>query len=59
MSDIEELLTTEEAIKILKIHPKTIRLWLREGKIKGVKIGKEWRIAKSSLLEFIQQKDRL
>jgi excisionase family DNA binding protein len=50
-----DLLTVEEAAKILKIHPVTLRNWLRKGKIQGVKISqREWRIPESALREFIE-----
>lgn len=52
------LLTTEEAAKILKIHPVTLRNWLRKGKIQGVKISeREWRIPESALQVFLKQKE--
>lgn len=50
------LLTVEEVCNILKIHPVTLRNWLRKGKIKGVKIShREWRIPESALQEFIKE----
>jgi len=35
-------LTIEEAAPLLKIAPKTLRRWLREGAIPGVKVGRKW-----------------
>ena len=48
----EEWLTVEEAASKLKVHPETVRVWLREGVIKGTKpvqrrIG--WRIPSSEI----------
>jgi excisionase family DNA binding protein len=40
-SDITAL-TIEEAAPRLKIAPKTLRNWLREGKFPGFKIGRKW-----------------
>jgi excisionase family DNA binding protein len=37
--DISELLTLEEAGKILKVHPGTLRRWDKEGLLKAVRIG--------------------
>jgi len=33
MNSIEELLTLKEAAKILKVNPKTISRWQKEGKV--------------------------
>lgn len=49
------LLTVEEASKILKIHPVTLRNWLRKKKIRGIKISeREWRIPESALQDFLK-----
>jgi excisionase family DNA binding protein len=36
---MSELLTLEEAGKILKVHPGTLRRWDKEGLLKAVRIG--------------------
>ena len=36
---MEELLTLNEATKILKVHPNTLRLWDKKGVLKAVRIG--------------------
>ncbi len=46
---IEQFLTVEEAATRLKVAPFTVRVWLREGKIEGVKLGKVWRVLVASL----------
>jgi excisionase family DNA binding protein len=40
---MEPLLTINEAASLLKIHPVTLRNWLRTGKIRGVKQGEHAR----------------
>jgi excisionase family DNA binding protein len=35
-------LTIEEAAPRLKIAPKTLRNWLRDGKFPGFKLGRKW-----------------
>lgn len=51
-----KLLTPEQAAEILSLSVRTIKGWLREGKLKGVKIGTrgDWRIEESELEKFIQ-----
>lgn len=51
-----ELFTPEEAAQILKVQHRTIMEWLRQGRLKGIKLGgKLWRIPKQALLDFIEQ----
>ena len=37
--DQNELLTLEEAAKILKVNPETLRRWDKEGHLKAVRVG--------------------
>lgn len=41
---------------ILPITPLTIRAYLRKGKIKGHKIGKNWYVSKENLEAFLEGK---
>lgn len=50
---MEHLYTTEEAAAKLKVHHETMRGYLREHKIAGVKIGRSWRVRESDLSAFI------
>ena len=50
-----ELLTVEETAAYLKMSPQVIRRWLREKKLPGVKIGKEWRIDKQAIDDMLKQ----
>lgn len=49
------LLTVEEVASNLKISPKIIRKWLRDGMLSGIKLGRVWRIDEKDLEEFIQR----
>jgi excisionase family DNA binding protein len=44
-----EVLTIEEAAERLKLKPQTVRDWLNAGKLKGVKLGRVWRVDKDAL----------
>ena len=48
----EEWLTVQEASERLKVHPETVRVWLRDGRLKGTQpMNKRmgWRIAASEI----------
>ncbi len=52
----EEIMTTEEVAKYLKVNVGSIRRWTREGKLKGRKLGDrgDYRYFKKDVLEFLQ-----
>ena len=52
--DTQEWLTLDEASAILKMHPVTVRRYLRTGDLVGRKLGKEWRIGRSDLEMFLR-----
>lgn len=41
-----------ELSDILDLHPKTVRRFIREGKIKGTKIGRSWKVHQSDLRQY-------
>jgi excisionase family DNA binding protein len=52
----EQLLDSDEAAALLKIHPKTLQKMARAGEIAAVQIGKLWRFRASVLNDWIEQK---
>lgn len=52
-----ETLTVVEFAERLGKHPVTVRDWLRQGVIKGTKLGREWFIPRSELEKIINPKD--
>lgn len=50
-----ELLTTEEVAKALRVSEEAVRFWLREGKLRGLRVGRRWRIRKDDLDEYLQR----
>lgn len=53
----QDFFTVNEAVEITGIHKHTIQARLRDGTLKGKKLGKEWRIYRDSLLEEKVQAD--
>ena len=49
----EKIYTVEGAAEVLLVSPKTVREWLRTGKLGGVKMGRLWRVRESDLETFI------
>ena len=55
-NELPEYLTLPEVVKVLKVHPNTLRNWDRDGTLKAIRIGKRnirrWK--KSDVLKFIE-----
>jgi len=52
----EQLLDSDEAAALLKIHPKTLQKMARNGEITGVQVGRLWRFRASVINEWLEQK---
>lgn len=46
------LVTAYEAARELRVHPKTVRRLLRQGKLAGVKLANRWLIEQTTLETF-------
>jgi excisionase family DNA binding protein len=48
----DKLLTVDQVAAKLLVSTQTIHRWLRSGKLKGVRWGKEWRVSTAALKSF-------
>lgn len=55
LDGFEPLLDTEEAARLLRIHPKTLRRSGRLGEIPATRIGRLWRFRASVLNEWLER----
>jgi excisionase family DNA binding protein len=53
MTEIK-LLTVDEIATILRVSKVFVRRLLREGKIKGRKVGRDWRVEETELQRYIR-----
>lgn len=51
----EEYLALPRVAAILGYEISTIRRWIKDKRLRAVKIGSEWRVARSDLRAFIAQ----
>ena len=59
MPDLKDFITTEEAARILQFHVEHVRRLLREGDLKGEKIGTAWLVLKKSIEDCQEQNKEL
>ena len=52
-------LTREEVAKYLRVHARTVERWLKNGNLKGYKLGKGktalWRIPEAEVKKFLEK----
>ncbi len=48
----EKFYSVEEISQMLELHPKTVRRFIREGKIPGKKLGREWKVAREDFIAY-------
>lgn len=51
----KQILTIRQAAKLLQVDPNTLYRWARAGKFPAGKIGKEWRVLKSDVINFVEK----
>lgn len=57
MPDLKDYMTTEEAATRLGYHLESIRRMLRDGELKGIKVGRTWLVLRKSVEEYLKQTD--
>lgn len=50
----ERFYTVEEVAERLRVTPYTLRVYIRNGELGAVKIGKQYRISEGQLQEFLK-----
>lgn len=50
----ERLLTIREAAEVLRLHPRTVREYVRRGELEGRLIGRRWRFRRKDLDAFYE-----
>ena len=53
----DHLYTTAEVAERLRVHPETVRQWLRDGEMRGTILGRKagWRVPETELRRFIEE----
>ena len=55
MANEIKVYTLEEVAAILHITRRTLYTYVKEGKLKAVKVGKYWRVTEKNLEEFLSK----
>ena len=53
MAETMKVYTLEELVDLLKVTKRTLYTYIKEGKLKAVKMGKYWRVTQKQLDAFL------
>ncbi len=53
LNEFEDVLTVDELCEVLRIGKNAAYRLLKEGKVKGFRIGRIWKISKLSLINYL------
>jgi excisionase family DNA binding protein len=53
MTELVEVLTTEEAADLLRVSTKTVLALARDGSLPGTKVGRAWRFLRADLVAYV------
>ena len=53
-SDLPLVLSSDQAAVVLQINRRTLTNMLDRGTLRGVKIGKEWRVSRAEMMRFVE-----
>jgi len=48
------LLTVHEVADLLKMRESTVRAWIRDGELRAIKMGRDWRVAVKDLEAYLE-----
>ena len=57
-SGVPRLMTTAEAAEVLRVKPKTVRAYVRAGRLSAVRFGRALRIREDDLEDFLRDSHR-
>lgn len=55
LQTLPELLTVEQVASIFQVRDTTVRLWLKRSLMRGVKVGRSWRVSKLDVEQFAKE----
>jgi excisionase family DNA binding protein len=58
LNSVPEYLTPRQIAQMLQVRELTVRLWIRRGLLKGVRVGRQWRVTRVALEQFLSEGQR-
>jgi len=45
--------TVQELVKLFQLNPQSVRKYLKQGKLKGRKVGTKWLVTEEAVIKFL------
>ena len=55
LDNLPEVLTTKQLAEFLQVSDQTVKRAIKAGKLKAFKVGKDWRIEKEAVFEWVKR----
>ena len=55
----EKIYTVKQVASQLQVDTKTVRKWIRDGELKAIDIGGEYRVRQAALDDFLRRRERV
>lgn len=55
---MDEIYTPKEVAAMIKVSERTVNEWLRNGKLRASKLGRQWRITEQQLNDFLKDHEQ-
>ncbi len=55
IDELPDILKPEEVAEFLEVPVRTVKYWLAEKSMVGTKAGREWRVMKTDLLDYLEK----
>ncbi len=59
VAEADTVMTVDEVAEYLSLHPLTVRVLARAGKIPAFKVGKQWRVKRELLARWIEEQSAM
>lgn len=48
-----DMLTVQEVASVLRVHPRSIQRWARDGHVDAIRVGRSYRIARNDVVRWM------
>jgi len=56
LENLIDIVTVKQLAEFLQVNEQTIKRAIKAGELKAFKVGRDWRIEKESVIEWLKQK---
>lgn len=58
LDNLQDILSVKDLSEFMKVSDQTIKRAIKSGKLKAFKVGKEWRIEREAVMEWVKNEEK-